>query len=182
MTTPPFDIQAVLENEQVILLPLQLADFESLFKVASDPLIWQQHPNPDRWKKEIFKGFFDGAMQSGGAYKIIDKSNDQIIGSTRMYDYDKNKNTILIGYTFYARKYWGSGINHEVKKLMMDYLFHFVDIVEYHVGAQNKRSQISITRLGVKKTGEKEVAYVGEPPRLNFVYQMRKDDWIKMPS
>ena len=172
------DRQIILENEKVVLSPLTNSDFEALFSVAADPLIWEQHPNPDRWQKEVFKGFFDGAIQSGGAYKIVDKNNGQVIGSTRMYDYEKENNLIRIGYTFYARSYWGSGLNHEVKKLMMDYLFQFVDIVEYHVGAKNIRSQTSITRLGVKKTGEKEVAYVGEPPRLNFIYQMHKDDWI----
>lgn len=58
--------QNILENDQVILYPLQEQDFEEVYKVASDPEIWEQHPNKDRWQKEVFKNFFKGAMQSNG--------------------------------------------------------------------------------------------------------------------
>jgi len=57
-----FSIQPTLENENVRLVPLQEADFEALYEVASDPKVWEQHPNKDRWKREVFKTFFDGAM------------------------------------------------------------------------------------------------------------------------
>jgi len=77
------DIQPILENEKVILYPLQENDFESLYITASDPAIWEQHPNKDRWKKDVFRTFFEGAMQSHGAFKIIDKKTGEIIGSTR---------------------------------------------------------------------------------------------------
>src|SRR3954463_9201947 len=116
-----FDIQPVLENDKVILYPLQGDDFEALYAVASDPGIWEQHPNKDRWKKDVFRTFFDGAMQSGGAFRIVDQENNKVIGSTRIYDYNEADDSILIGYTFYAREYWGKGINPAVKTLMLDY-------------------------------------------------------------
>jgi RimJ/RimL family protein N-acetyltransferase len=172
-----FNIQPILENEKILLSPLQEDDFEALYAVASDPAIWEQHPNRDRWKKEVFRTFFDGAIQSRGAFKIIDKSTGSIAGSTRMYDYNGEDNSILIGYTFYATKYWGKGINRSVKVLMLDYLFRFVSQVYFHVGAQNTRSQIAITRVGAKKVGEQEVAYFGEPVKLNFVYRIGKEEW-----
>lgn len=172
-----FTIQPILENEQIILLPLLQEDFEDLYSVAADPKIWEQHPNKDRWKKEVFKTFFEGALESIGAFKIINKSDQKIIGSTRFYDYDQMDNSILIGYTFYATKYWGKGINHSVKKIMLDYIFQFVSNVYFHIGAENVRSQISITRLGATKVGEKEVIYFGEQPKLNFVYLIKKEEW-----
>jgi hypothetical protein len=49
------DIQLKLENEKVILYPLKESDFDGLYAVASDPNIWAQHPNKDRWKIEVFK-------------------------------------------------------------------------------------------------------------------------------
>ncbi len=82
------NIQLELENEKVVLYPLQKKDFEALYTVASDPKIWEQHPDNDRWKKEVFKRFFDLAMQSKGAFKIVDKTTENIIGSTRLYNYD----------------------------------------------------------------------------------------------
>jgi RimJ/RimL family protein N-acetyltransferase len=172
-----FSIQPVLENEIALLHPLTPGDFEALHAVASDPAIWAQHPNKDRWKRVVFEVFFEGAMQSGGAFKVIDRQTGEIAGSTRIYDYNKHDNSILIGYTFYATRYWGTGLNHAVKATMLNYLFQFTDQVHFHIGAQNLRSQVSIGRLGAVKTGEMEVAYFGETPKLNYVYSIQKENW-----
>lgn len=173
------DIQPVLENEKVILYPLQEEDFDALYAVASDPKIWEQHPNKDRWKKDVFNTFFDGAMRSKGAFKIVDKATDEIIGSTRIYDYNEQENSILIGYTFYAVAYWGKGINQSVKAIMLAYLFQFVAKVYFHIGANNIRSKIAIGRLGAEKIAEQQVAYFGEATKLNFVYEINKENWRK---
>ncbi len=173
-----FNTQPVLETDTVILYPLRSEDFEALYQTAADPKIWEQHPNKDRWRKEVFKTFFDGAMASKGAFKIVDKNTNDIIGSTRFYDYDATNNNIFIGYTFYATAYWGKGINKNVKKIMLAYAFEEVQEVLFHIGAQNLRSQIAIERIGAKKIGEEVVAYFGEPTRQNFVYSITKDDWI----
>lgn len=175
-----FNIQPILENESVILHPLLEEDFEALFNVASDPKIWEQHPNKDRWQKEVFKTFFEGAMQSQGAFKIVDKATGNTIGSSRYYDYNNEDNSIFIGYTFYATSCWGTGINKSVKKLMLDYAFQFVSKVYFHIGANNLRSQIAIARIGAEKIAEQEVAYFGEPDRLNFVYVITQENWTSI--
>lgn len=173
-----FNIQPVLENDKVILYPLEETDFETLYAVASDPKIWEQHPNKDRWKKDVFRVFFDGAMQSKGAFKIVEKATGKIAGSTRFYDYPEQENSIMIGYTFYATEYWGKGINLSVKAIMLEYAFRFVEQVYFHIGSNNVRSQIAIGRLGAEKVDEQEVAYYGEPSRLNFVYRISKEEWL----
>ncbi|NGF75219.1 GNAT family N-acetyltransferase [Fluviicola sp. SGL-29] len=172
-----FSIQSPLENDTILLLPLQDTDFDALYVTASDPNIWEQHPNKDRWKKEVFRVFFDGAIQSGGAFKIVDKTTAQVIGSTRFYDYNEGENSIFIGYTFYATSYWGKGINRGVKTMMLDYIFRFVETVHFHIGSENKRSQIAIVRLGAEKVGEQEVAYFGEPVKLNYCYRITREGW-----
>ncbi|WP_118952826.1 GNAT family N-acetyltransferase [Taibaiella helva] len=172
-----FSIQSPLENDRVQLLPLREEDFDNLYAVAADEKIWEQHPNKDRWQEPVFRSFFEGAMQSKGAFKIVDKSSGAIVGSSRFYDYTAADNSIFIGYTFYARRFWGTGLNPVVKKLMLDYIFHFVDKVRFHIGAANYRSQTAITRLGAVKVAEEEVAYYGEPSRLNFVYEIQREDW-----
>ena len=108
------NVQATLENENVKLVPLNPNDFEELFSVASDPKIWEQHPNKDRYQREVFEKFFQGAMESKGAFKIMDKSSNEVAGSTRFYDYNPKENSIFIGYTFYATKFWGSKLNPQV--------------------------------------------------------------------
>jgi N-acetyltransferase len=172
-----FNLQPVLQNETVLLQPLMEEDFELLYEVASDPDIWEQHPNKDRWKKEVFRRFFDGAIQSRGAFKIIDRSTNKIAGSSRIYDYNEQDKSILVGYTFFATRFWGKGINHSVKGLLLDYLFQYVSLVYFHIGANNIRSQIAIERLGAKQIGEQQVAYFGEPPKLNYVYRIQKQEW-----
>lgn len=172
-----FNIQPVLDNRKVILYPLKEKDFEALYTVASDPKIWEQHPNKNRWNEEVFKTFFDGAIESNGAFIIVDKATNVIIGCTRFYDYSKETNSIHIGYTFYAKKYWGTGINVLVKASMFNYIFQYVSKVILHIGADNIRSQVSVGRLGAEKITEQEVTYFGETPKLNFVYEISKEKW-----
>jgi len=172
------NIQPTLENENVILHPLQDKDFDDLYAVASDPKIWEQHPNKDRCKIEVFKVFFDGAMQSKGAFKIVNKASGHVMGSTRFYDHNQEENSISIGYTFYGRDYWGKGFNHSVKSLMLDYIFQFVSKVHFHIGADNIRSQIAIGRLGTTKIDEQEIAYFGEEPKMNYIYCLTKKKWF----
>lgn len=171
------DLQPTLANETVTLHPLRASDFPELYAVAADPEVWAQHPNKDRWQEPVFRKFFDGAMQSGGAFAIRDNATGKIIGSTRFYEYDAEDGSLFIGYTFYGRESWGQGINPAVKKLMLNYIFQFVDKVYFHIGATNFRSQTAIGRLGAEKVAEETVAYVGEAPRQNFKYEIRKSDW-----
>ncbi|WP_027384397.1 GNAT family N-acetyltransferase [Epilithonimonas caeni] len=168
------NIQLIIENENVKLIPLKTSDLEKLFAVASDPLIWEQHPNKDRYKRDVFETFFRGAMESRGAFKIIDKESNEIAGSTRFYDYNPEENSIFIGYTFYGRKFWGSKLNPQVKKLMLDHIFQFVDKVNFHVGKDNIRSQKAMEKLGAKRVDEVNVAYYGEPEKLNIVFEINK--------
>lgn len=166
--------QPILSSPMVTLLPLKHEDFGSLYAVASDPLVWEQHPNKDRWKEDVFKKFFEGAMASGGAFKVVETATGRVLGSTRYYNHNEAERSILIGYTFYGRSSWGKGINPMVKKMMLDHIFQYVDTVLFHVGAVNVRSQIAMERLGAVKTGEEMVAYVSEEPKLNYVYTIRK--------
>ncbi|RXM53339.1 MULTISPECIES: GNAT family N-acetyltransferase [unclassified Chryseobacterium] len=172
-----FSVQPVLESEEFQLIPLQQGDFESLYEVASDPKVWEQHPNKDRYQREVFENFFRGAIESNGAFKIVEKATGDVLGSSRYYNFDEDDNHIFIGYTFYGTKSWGKGINPKVKKLMLDYIFQHVDKVHFHIGKENFRSQKALEKLGGIKIAEEEVAYFAEPTRTNFVYEIKKEDW-----
>ncbi|MDI9340094.1 MAG: GNAT family N-acetyltransferase [Sediminibacterium sp.] len=175
----PFLLQPILKNETVTLRPLEANDFELLYRVASDPLVWEQHPNKDRYQREVFHNFFKGALESGGAFCLLDGLTNEIIGSTRYYDLNEGDGVIKIGYTFLKRSHWGSKFNPVAKKLLLNHAFQYISRVEFHIGAFNIRSQTAISRLGAIKTGEQEIAYYGEQPKLNFIYEIRKSDWLK---
>src|SRR6478672_10186928 len=119
MLTVPY----ILEDNLVKLVPLTENDFENLFQLASDPLIWEQHPTRDRYKKEVFQIYFDGAIASGTAFLITSNQSKELIGSTRYYDYNREESRVAIGYTFLARKFWGGNYNRAVKTLMLEYAF-----------------------------------------------------------
>ena len=123
--------------------------------------------------------FFQGAMESKGAFLVYDKNKNVPIGSSRYYAVDGNENAVAIGYTFIARDHWGGFYNPALKKLMIDYALQFVDFVVFHIGAVNIRSQKAIERLGAVKIDEVEMKYYGEPSKLNFIYEIRKEAWVK---
>jgi RimJ/RimL family protein N-acetyltransferase len=172
-----FNVQPTLGNALVNIRPLQASDFEALYQVASDPLIWEQHPNKDRYKREVFGNFFKGAMESGGAFLVFDSQSGTPIGSTRFYDLDIAKKNVLIGYTFLARSHWGKQHNPALKTLMLNHAFEQLESVIFHIGAVNIRSQKAIERLGAKKVGEIDVEYYGEPKKWNFIYEITKREW-----
>jgi len=176
----PFELQPTLENQRIRLQPLQAGDFEALCAVASDPLIWEQHPNRERYRREVFENYFKGAMESGGALLIRDSQSDVILGSSRYYDWDDGRRCIAIGYTFIARSHWGGGYNRSLKTLMLDHAFRFVDRVEFHVGANNKRSRMAMQKLGAALTGEAAISYYGEPSSLNVIYEMQRAHWLQL--
>src|SRR3984893_8037683 len=154
-----FDLQPNLKGELIELRALKPEDWDDLFAVASDPFIWEQHPERDRYKENVFKIFFREALESGGAFVIIDKKSQQIIGSTRFYDYDPEKSEIEIGWTFLARNYWGGRYNRELKQLMLAHAFKFVDSVVFFVGQNNVRSQKATERIGGIRNGMVKKVY-----------------------
>ena len=148
-----FDLQPHLKGELIELRPLTPEDWDDLFAVASDPLIWEQHPESDRYKEDVFRVFFREALECGGAFVVIDAKTQQIIGSTRFFGYDPEKSEIEIGWTFLARKYWSGPHNREMKQLMLAHAFKFVESVVFYVGEKNFRSQKAMEKIGATREG-----------------------------
>ena len=169
-----FDLQPHLKGELVELRPLAPDDWDELFAVASDSLIWEQHPERDRYKEDVFRVYFKEALESGGAFVVIDSQTRQIIGSTRFYGYDPERSEIEIGWTFLARKCWGGRYNREMKELLLDHAFKFVENVVFLVGEHNIRSQMAIEKIGAIKVGTATRAHGNHPPATNVKYVMSK--------
>lgn len=163
-----FELQPILEGELLRLRPLRPDDYDALFAVASDRLIWEQHPVPDRYQAEVFRGFFQEAMESGGAFVVIDKKNGKIIGSSRYLGYDEGRSEIEIGFTFLDRAYWGGVYNREMKDLMLGHAFRFVRHVVFLVGPANWRSQKAMEKIG----GVRIAPRANKTGRMNVVFQI----------
>ena len=163
-----FDLQPVLKGELLELRPLRAEDSIDLYAVASDPLIWEQHPASDRYKEEVFREFFREALESGGALVAVDSKDGRVIGSSRFHGYDEEKSEVEIGWTFLARSYWGGLYNGEMKRLMLAHAFRFVESVVFLIGPQNYRSQRAVEKIGGVRDGSRLNA-VG---RDSFVYRI----------
>ena len=174
MDAVAFDLQPHLKGELIELRPLTSNDWDELFSVASDSLIWEQHPERDRHKEDVFRIFFKDALESGGAFVIIDRKTQHIIGLTRFYGYDPEKSEIEIGWTFLARKYWGGRYNAEMKRLLLNHAFKFVESVVFFVGEDNVRSQKAMEKVGAIKVGTAIRAYGNHPPTPNLMYVIKK--------
>ena len=142
------NLQPTLKGDRLSLRPLRNEDSEALFKAASDPKIWEIHPIPDRYTPEVFKTYFENLIESKGALAITDNQTGEIVGTSSFYGYHPEEKSVIIGYTFLTRKYWGGSFNREIKKLMMDYAFQFVETCIFHVGADNIRSRKALEKIG----------------------------------
>ncbi len=144
-----FDLRPTLRGPTLTLRPLVAEDFEPLLAAASDPLIWEQHPQPTRWQREVFRtAFFEGAVASGSAFVVLDNATGAIIGSTRYYDWQPQERSIAVGFTFLARAWWGGLANQEMKQLLLQHAWHWVDTVWFHIGVDNLRSRRALEKLG----------------------------------
>ena len=159
MNTVSFDRQPVLRGELLDLRPLHADDFEALFRVAADPLIWEQHPDRNRYQEETFRAFFEEALTSGGALVALDRATGIIIGSSRYHGYDAERSVVEIGWSFLARAYWGGRYNGDMKRLMVEHAFRSVERVIFVIGPENRRSQRAVEKIGGVRAGTKTDAH-----------------------
>lgn len=176
------DRQPTLDGDRVLLRPLTEDDWDALFAIASDPGVWEQHPMHDRWREDVFREFFMDALAKGGALAIIDKAKNALVGSTRYQAYDPEEGgSVEIGWTFLARKYWGKGINPEMKRLMLEHAFESVERVDFRVGETNYRSRIALENIGAVRTDRTELTRYEGKRVLHLVYAITCEEFARGP-
>jgi RimJ/RimL family protein N-acetyltransferase len=177
------DRQPTLEGETLLLRPLSEGDWDALFAVASDPLVWELHPANDRWKEGVFRAYFADALAQGGALAVIDKATGAIIGSSRMQAHDPaNGGSVEIGWTFLARSHWGGETNREMKRLMLAHALQFVARVDFRVGEHNLRSRRAMEKIGGQLTDrDGGVVETASGPAQHVVYAITRASFAAGP-
>lgn len=168
--------QPTLQAQGIQVRPLRAEDFEALFRAASDPKIWEQHSDPERYQRERFTRFFGGALDCQGALVVLDRGSGEMIGSSRYYEWNESQRTVVVGYTFLVRERWGDGTNRELKKLMLDHAFKTVDTVLFQVSPINVLSQKALEKLGALYDHDEEVMVLGKMSSRK-IFKMTKDRW-----
>ena len=176
-TAITFDLQPTLTGKLVMLRPLTAEDWEPLYAAASDPLIWEQHPESTRWQKEVFRRFFEGAMASGGAFAVVEPQSGRIIGSSRYCSLKPEESEVEIGWTFLTREYWGGAHNGEMKRLMIGHALQFVERVVFVVGEHNMRSRKALEKIGAKYWKSQTTPGPGGAEQASVIYAITRAEW-----
>lgn len=177
----PFDFAPTLRGDLLWLRPLREDDYRGLYAIASDPLIWELHPARDRHKEEVFRNFFREAIEGGSAFAAIDARDGKVIGSSRYYDYDPEARDVEIGWSFLARSQWGGAYNRQMKRLMLEHAFQYVDSVVFLVGPQNLRSQQAVLKIGGVQEASRRRTGTGPDGMLHHVYRIARGAFERGP-
>ncbi|MGH9086230.1 MAG: GNAT family N-acetyltransferase [Acidimicrobiales bacterium] len=168
------DRQPTLVSELLVVRPLRRFDFDALWAISSDPLLWEQHPAKERAELAGFEGWFDDAIGSRGALVVLSSDDDEVIGTSRYDRLDEDANEVEIGWTFIARRLWGGQHNGELKRLMLEHAFRSVDVVVFRVHSENMRSRRAVEKLGAVLVAT-EVDALGRGE--NVVYRLSAEQW-----
>ena len=174
--------QPTLDGERLRLRPLRADDWEALFAVASDPLVWELHPAHDRWREPVFRAFFADALAQGGGLAVIDKKTNDIVGSSRFQGYDPaDGGSVEIGWTFLARSHWGGATNRELKRLMLAHALDAVERVDFRVGETNLRSRRAMEKIGGRLSNRTETIDMAGVEVVHVIYEITRDDFASGP-
>ena len=172
---PDFNLQVILEDERVVLRPLNAQDFDALFAVAADPAIWAQHPAKERSEPEGFRIFFQQALEGQLAFVILDRAIGNIIGSSRYHPCPDTPLAVEIGWTFLATAYWGGAYNQSVKRLMIAHAFQQFEWVLFHIHRDNLRSRKAVEKIGAQLVPSLDGKTITTRSEESLVYGIRKE-------
>jgi RimJ/RimL family protein N-acetyltransferase len=179
--------QPTLEGERLLLRPLVAGDWDALYAVASDPLIWAVHPAHDRWREPVFAEYFANALKYRGAVAVIDKTirgsgaSGTIVGSSRWQGLDAARAVVEIGWTFLARSHWGGTYNRELKALMLAHALAHVERVEFRVGETNGRSRAAMTKIGGRLTDRIETVEMAGTQVRHVIFEITRESFANGP-
>ena len=150
----------ILEDDVVLLRPLKEEDFIHLLPIAlNEPETWKYSllsAAGENGLKEYIKIALEGKA-SGKEYPFIvyDKKTNQYAGSTRFYDINVPYKTLQLGYTWYAKKFRGTGLNKHCKFLLLTFAFQKIGMerVEFRADNNNQRSVAAMKSIGCKVEG-----------------------------
>ena len=176
------ELQPTLQGERLLLRPLRPDDWDTLFAVASDQLVWMQHPEPDRWSEPVFAAYFSSLLERGGSLAVIDRANSALIGTSRFqYGSPDDGGTVEIGSTVLARSHWGGGPNREMKRLMIAHALEFVAQVEFWAGADNVRSRRALEKIGAQLRDRIEQVDIAGRQVPHVVYAITREAFANGP-
>jgi len=182
----PLD-EYILEDDRVKLRPIKLEDWEHFKNLPThSPEIWQYSLVAIQ-NQEDLKKYFESAVETrnaGTAYAfiVLDKLTASFVGCTRFYDIQLQFQTTQLGYTWYDKSVWGSGINLHCKYLLLQFAFEQLGFerVEFRADNDNKRSIAAMQKIGCTIEGvlRNHLPKPNGGRRDSIVLSILKKDWL----
>ena len=172
-----FDYQPVLQGELITMRPLGAEDWDGLYKIGGDPLVWAVHPQPERGSEAGFRAYFEGQLASGGALAAVDRASGALAGCSRFSALYAGPEEIEIGWSFLGRAYWGGRYNFDMKRLMLTHAFRYVPRVIFRIGEHNGRSRRAIEKIGGVATDRVQHTVVEGRDLTNLYYEIAREDF-----
>lgn len=155
-----FNKKYILENEVVLLRPLEVSDLENLLPFSlKEPELWKYSLIPASNKEEL-KNYINIALSQRENKKeypfiVFDKRTNSYAGSTRFYDIQLSNKCLQLGYTWYGKEFQGTGLNKNCKYLLLAFAFEKLDIerVEFRADNTNEKSIAAMKSIGCKVEG-----------------------------
>jgi RimJ/RimL family protein N-acetyltransferase len=143
-----FDYQPQLHGEWVDMRPVHSSDFDALYALGSNPAVWEQHPDADRYLEPVFRAYFNDGLASQRALVAVRRADRVVIGWSRYSTEFAAPDEVEIGWTFLGVPYWGGRYNRDMKRVMIAHAFRYVPRVIFRIGERNTRSRRAVERLG----------------------------------
>ncbi len=183
------DDNLVLENEFVLLRPLQLSDFDNLKIFAeNEPEIWkfglQTGAGLENLSKYLQTAIDNREKGIEFPFVVFDKRTNEYAGSTRFYDINLPFKTIQLGYTWYGKKFQGTGLNKNCKYLLLTYCFEVLNLerVEFRADNNNHRSIAAMKKIGCQVEGilrNNMPTLNSEIRRDSIVLSILRNEWFE---
>lgn len=158
--TEDFTRNIMLENDRVLLRPLAMTDMDILMNFSlNEPDLWTYSLTPasgiENLERYLSKAIYDRKEGKSYPFLVIDKATNEVAGSTRFYDYNELYKTVQLGYTWYGKKFQGTGLNKHCKYLLLNHAFESwqLERVEFRADATNKRSIAAMKSIGCIEEG-----------------------------
>jgi RimJ/RimL family protein N-acetyltransferase len=188
MSEITIDPNLTLEDDVVLLRPLEESDFENLLKFAvNEPELWKYSLVPASGK-ENWRNYLDIALKAKAEsaefpFIVIDKKSGNYAGSTRFYDINFAFKTIQLGYTWYGKDFQGTGLNKHCKYLLLEYVFETLQFERFELRADNnnERSKAAMLSIGCKADGvlrRNMPTYQSDLRRDSIIFSILKDEWF----
>lgn len=188
MSAPQFPQNMILEDDFVLLRPLELVDVDNLLDISlNEPETWKYSLVPANGKENLIN-YIQLAIKAREnktefPFIVYDKKSGKYAGSTRFYDINLPFKTLQLGYTWYGKDFRGTGLNKHCKYLLLQFAFETLGMerVEFRADNNNQRSIEAMKSIGCKVEGvlrSNMPTYEGVVRRDSIILSILKEEWF----